>query len=121
MRISDWSSDVCSSDLPDHQCEQGFHYGASGWVVARGASCRCARIDWCASAVRISRVAPTTTISTPRSKKVALGRCTSPLHGRFACTVWLVRNGKPKRTEPGPVTEASRTEERRVGQEGVRQ
>src|SRR3546814_8109329 len=84
MRISDWSSDVCSSDLPDHQCEQGFHYGASGWVVARGDSCRCARIDWCASAVRISRVAPTTTISTPRSKKVALGRCTSPIHGRFA-------------------------------------
>src|SRR3546814_12365773 len=43
MRISDWSSDVCSSDLPPHP---GFHRrgpcrGRSGWTRPPPPSSRC--------------------------------------------------------------------------------
>src|SRR3546814_11912304 len=31
MRISDWSSDVCSSDLGDGDCVRGGGHGGSGW------------------------------------------------------------------------------------------
>src|SRR5690606_39373555 len=40
------------------------------------------RIDWCASAMSISTVAPITRKNTPRSNRVADTRCTSPSSGR---------------------------------------
>src|SRR3546814_10363696 len=40
MRISDWSSDVCSSDLQDHENETKMHLAA---LSARPAACRLSR------------------------------------------------------------------------------
>ena len=72
-----------SAEHADDEREQGFHLARSRGLRRGGAAAgwRCARIDWCASAVRMRSVAPTTTANTPRSKKVALGRCTSPTSG----------------------------------------
>src|SRR5690606_15754121 len=64
------------------------------------------RTVWCASAMRISMVEPTTTKNTPRSNTKALGTCTSPSSGRCRCAVWLVRNGKPNASAPRPVAQA---------------
>src|SRR3546814_10115315 len=46
MRISDWSSDVCSSDLRDRADQRSSHYGqtASNSRTARRANC--APKDW---------------------------------------------------------------------------
>src|SRR5690606_1064458 len=95
-----------SAQYADRQREKHLHQGVS--VVAASADRgRWARIDWCASAVRISSVAPTTTASTARSKKAALGRCTSPISGSDTCAVWVVRNGKPITTATSPVVAPS--------------
>src|SRR5690606_32985539 len=54
---------------------------------------RWARSDWWAIAVSSSSVAPTTTVKTPRSNRMALGTCTSPTSGQTTCAVCVVRNG----------------------------
>src|SRR5688572_26065147 len=68
---------------------------------------RCARVDWCASAISTRPVAPTTSANTPRSKKNALGRWTSPMKGSVTCAVCEVRKGCAKSQEPAPVAAAS--------------
>src|SRR3546814_15452522 len=44
MRISDWSSDVCSSDLADGQCQRGsqwiFHEDVLARRAWRGGGCK---------------------------------------------------------------------------------
>ena len=54
---------------------------------------RCARVDWWASAISNSPVAPTTRAKTPRSKKNALGRCRLPENGSSMWATCEVRNG----------------------------
>src|SRR5690606_14719400 len=65
--------------------DDGFHQFFSCPVASAASMAatgrRWLRSDWCARAVSISMVAPTTTLNTPRSKKKALGRCSSPSSG----------------------------------------
>src|SRR3546814_2431430 len=122
MRVSDWSSDVCSSDhvgyerQPDNDLEgprpqqqpharSGQHAdpegqddlhqrpsacadpcaawgaGATPGVGSSTGAARWVRTDWWASAIRISTVAPTTSVKTPRSKMTALASGTLPTRG----------------------------------------
>ena len=41
----------------------------------------------------LSKVEPATTVKMPRSKNIALGRCSSPNTGTVKWAVWVVRNG----------------------------
>src|SRR3546814_19291934 len=60
-----------------------------GSRVARGT-----RIDWWASALRISTVAPTTSANTPRSKNIALATGTAPTNSTSASRKSTARTGQ---------------------------
>src|SRR3546814_2930721 len=51
MRISDWSSDVCSSDLSQRQAL----HGGGGKSVRRQCLCRCGRTERTAAAAKLDR------------------------------------------------------------------
>src|SRR3546814_16826746 len=117
MRISDWSSDVCSSDLDDHlegaRPQQQPHAGRgqdpdgdrqhqlhqpapSGSIVPSAVTMvapRGRRSDWSASATSISGVAPTTRQNTPRSNSTAEATGLRPNSGRPAYWQIAVRQG----------------------------
>src|SRR5699024_974244 len=70
----------------DPEGEDEFHQAVSSAArsssSARSCSCsrrRLARSDWCASAISMSTVAPTTSANTPRSKRSAVAAGTSPI------------------------------------------
>mmetsp|Transcript_44565 Transcript_44565/g.104710 ORF Transcript_44565/g.104710 Transcript_44565/m.104710 type:complete len:214 (+) Transcript_44565:4635-5276(+) len=90
---------------PDRDGDHHFHQPSL--PSAGGRPCRRrARSDWWAMAVSSSRVEPTTTANTPRSKIAAVGRCTSPTSGQVTCAVCVVRKGWPSASEPSPVASA---------------
>src|SRR3954462_6017427 len=104
-----------SQQQPDARCRQYpdcegndfFHQNSPrAPSVSAGSGLRWLRSDWCARAVRISIVAPTTTANTPMSKNMALGTWTSPMSGTRRCAVCVVRNGYPKANAPSPVATA---------------
>src|SRR5690606_2598021 len=64
----------------DAERENEFHQLSSAFGVSM-ARTRCLRTDWCASAMRISTVAPTTSENTPRSKNRALATGALPTSG----------------------------------------
>src|SRR3546814_20879273 len=123
MRISDWSSDVCSSDLDDHlegarpqqqphagrgqdpdgDRQHQFHQPApSGSIVPSAVTMvapRGRRSDGCASASSISVVAPPTRQNTPRSNTNAEASGNRPSSGRSAYWKREVRNGWTNSTE----------------------
>src|SRR3546814_6413221 len=113
MRISDWSSDVCSSDLidrvgqqrqsqddlegsraeqqPQHrrredadgEREHDLHQSAPSPTSCDGFAARGDRIDWCAKATRMSAVVPTPTANTPKSNSNAIVIGTAPMNGKW--------------------------------------
>src|SRR3546814_13179577 len=122
MRISDWSSDVCSSDLqqqphagrgqdPDGDRQHQLHQPApSGSIVPSAVTMvapRGRRSDWCASAISISVVAPTTRQNTPRSNNTAEASGIRPTSGRTAYWKGEGGNGCTKGSEPRQVPTAS--------------
>src|SRR5690606_11863027 len=74
-----------SGENADAEGQNQFHQASpsvasrSTWVSVRGV-----RIDWCAMAISMSAVAPTTRRNTPRSNSSALASGTSPKTGRSA-------------------------------------
>src|SRR5690606_17190625 len=100
-----------AQDKPDAGCredadrtgEDQFHQlspfstastvGAGATFARPNLEARGERTDWCASGMRISTVAPTTSMKTPRSKSRAEASGTLPIHG--ISTYWkaVVRNG----------------------------
>src|SRR3546814_21026938 len=94
MRISDWSSDVCSSDLPD-----------GTWIVASDHLERAAGYE--RAQARSSPVAIETLSALPLDQQVSAEGAT-----------WLDR--ELVADAPAIVRDAGRAEERRVGQECAR-
>src|SRR5690606_23798485 len=86
--------DARSGQHADAQRQYQFHQAAS--FPASAASCarmRLERSDWCAMAIRIRIVAPSTTAKTPASNSSAVAAGTGPMNGRSTYCACAVRNG----------------------------
>src|SRR5690606_7940217 len=81
----------------------GSPASAASSASAAASSTRALRSDWWARATRISTVAPTTRMTTPRSNRTALARGTRPRSGRSAYWKPVVRNGRPRSQAPAPL------------------
>src|SRR5690606_19270569 len=80
-----------------HQHADAERKGQFGhWASSAGTAVlatRSLRIDWCARAINISTVAPTTRAKTPRSKNSAVAAGTFPITGSSTYCAWEVRKG----------------------------
>src|SRR3546814_21097523 len=133
MRISDWSSDVCSSDLIGSQmghvgAPNRSLYCASKWAL-EGMN-KAIALDLAPHRIRSNTIAPTF-IETPLTKpflqdtafrdsvlaKIKLGRIGQPEDLMGAITL-LASNAAQMMTGTSIIINAGNTEERRLGKKG---
>src|SRR3546814_15143617 len=125
MRISDWSSDVCSSDLWLCPTQGLWHAGASRCPAPAWAKCDSSH-EFCAmQATRsVRRGAGYRRVARERGAGVSVGFVHLRLHTEYSLTDGVVRVEPPKRKGGGvgeTLTSRARSEARRGGNECVSQ
>src|SRR3546814_13827828 len=112
MRISDWSSDVCSSDLAvarHHLCEAGLSHDGGGLLGRGHGELQVPQVDVAPEGGIVQR--PLARQPVARGK-----RATGPQHTQhFGVETWLVRDVDERVLAEHRVE--TRSEERRVGKE----
>src|SRR3546814_3077275 len=100
MRISDWSSDVCSSDLINEQGRRGKQVGVHGWI---GRELRKGGPDRLVQTENVNHFARTSLVELPtyRGGTVEIPACL-PRHSRSPATPNLPSAPRPARPAPFP-------------------
>src|SRR3546814_15541433 len=112
MRISDWSSDVCSSDLAENETQLTIL--DVGWEVGQLLATDC----WLAAAVRTAdQVVVVTTATVPGMRRAGVAMDLLAGHWQPEQIAIAVRGPRRKKWPRG--LEHARSEARRVGKECV--
>src|SRR5690606_8883544 len=103
-RAREHADGQCVDDLHQARTSAALPFSPSASGSTGATTLRGLRSDWCASATRISSVAPTTSMYTPRSNSSTVERCSSPTSGSGTCTDCAVRKGfcSIQATRPAP-------------------